>query len=139
MQQATAIRTARRRSVNAIGGGIALVVIAGALTALWITERPQPQAPAAPAAPARALPAASPRFADEAAYTPAVEEYTSPALGEDYLPVAPAAPVDTTRPFSSPISSRVLADELANGAGAPLEAGVAQEVIEQSQPAYGPR
>lgn len=73
-----------------------------------------------PATPAPAMPTplasfSSPRFADEAALAPAIEEYLSPALDEAYLPVTPTI---AARRFASPLSTRILADELAGSADA---------------------
>lgn len=61
---------------------------------------------------------------DEAAYVPMIEEYVSPALGEDYLPVAPA-PASTVHRFTSPLSPAILRHELESAAHDFLPAGTA--------------
>jgi hypothetical protein len=56
----------------------------------------------------RATAFASPRFADEAAYVATAEEYASPALGENYLPIITVPAAHRTE---LPVS-RIFRDEL---------------------------
>jgi hypothetical protein len=129
MQYVTTSKLARQhRALIAISGGSLAVALLAILTTLWLTSSPSPSAtlvaPATPVAHVQRAPFASTRFADEAAYLPTVAEYTSPALDENYLPVAPA-PASTVRRFTSPLSPAILRHELASVAHDFLPAGTA--------------
>lgn len=134
MQQTTTIQMIRGRRGMAAISTASLVV---ALVALWAVGRQDlPVAPAPEATRAQTMPFASPRFADEAAYLPTVQEYLSTAIGEEYLPVAPPA---VARRASAPINPRILSDELADSVDTYLQAGAALDVPDALTPMAGPR
>jgi hypothetical protein len=134
MQQTTTIQMSRGRRGMAAISTISLVV---ALVALWAVERQDlPTTPAPVATRVQMAPFTSPRFADEAAYVPTVQEYLNPAIGEEYLPVA--SPV-VARRASAPINPRILSDELADSMDTYLQAGAALDVPDALTPMAGPR
>ncbi|HMQ32255.1 MAG TPA: hypothetical protein PKD53_16105 [Chloroflexaceae bacterium] len=111
MQQATTShRFPRSAGATFAVGALVLILAIGTVVAL---SRPasRPGAPAtAPAVSAAAQPQRR-GFVDEAAYVPAVAEYTGAALGEDYLPL-PAA-VQPAPAARVALGGRAFADEAA--------------------------
>jgi hypothetical protein len=91
-----------------LAGVLALAVIAAA--GVWWATQTRVPAPLPVATAPR--PAFNRIFADEAAFVPSVAEYTSPTIGDDYLPISAPAAVRPVLP-----ASQFFRDELA-GAGA---------------------
>lgn len=109
MQQATRMRAPRGYTQHTITGAVLVLVatFAAVVTVWWMTRTaatvPQVAALATRGAVGRV-------FADEMGYVPTISEYTTGALGDDYLPLAvlAAAPAGTARVALS----RVFADEM---------------------------
>lgn len=140
MQHVTIIQAARRHHAVIVFSIVFLVVaVIVTLSTLWLaSSRSSAATPVAPAARLQRAPFASTRFADEAAYVPMVEEYVSPALGEDYLPVAPA-PASTVHRFTSPLSPAILRRELESATHDFLPAGTASGEEAGPSALAGPR
>lgn len=108
MQHTTQMRPLRGHGAEVLVAVVLALAIVAVVGVRWMTQAPAAAPPLAVTTPRSAV---NRIFADEAAYVPSVEEYTSPALGEDYLPIgAPPA-------RRAPPASRFFRDELA-GAGA---------------------